>query len=345
MAITNIDDGSSKPSSASRHRAGRGAQRGARDPRRPARPLPGDGRRPPAHAGRARRAHRHARALRARVAQRPGRRRLRRLRPGERTLHAAARARARPRRRGQPGLHDRALPGRVAAVAARERLAERVPHRRRRRLARAPPRPLRRHRAGLRARATARPGRRVAARARRRRRQARGRRARRRRRLRPRRLDDPDGAGVPSVALRRLRLPRGVDRDRARARREAGVADRVRSRSPARQDYAGRGLRPRRVLRLRSTTWATPSARRAPRGGGARPGGTCMLVEPFAGDRVEDNLNPSAACTTGSRRSSARPARCRSRPRGARHAGRRGKAARGAAGGRFGRSAAPPRRR
>ena len=35
-----------------------------------------------AHARRARRAHRHRRALRARVAQRPGRGRLRRLPPG-----------------------------------------------------------------------------------------------------------------------------------------------------------------------------------------------------------------------------------------------------------------------
>ena len=47
---------------------------------------------------------------------------------------------------------------------------------------------------------------------------------RRRHRLRPRRLDDPDGAGVPGVDVRRLRLPRGLDRGgaarrRARARR------------------------------------------------------------------------------------------------------------------------------
>ena len=30
------------------------------------------------------------------------------------------------------------------------------------------------------------------------------------------------------------------------------------------------------------------------------PDGTWMIVEPAAGDRVEDNLNPSAAPTTGS---------------------------------------------
>src|SRR3954471_17926447 len=39
--------------------------------------------------------------------------------------------------------------------------------------------------------------------------------ARRRRRLRARRLDDPDGAGVPELHLRRLRLPRRLDRGRA----------------------------------------------------------------------------------------------------------------------------------
>ena len=55
----------------------------------------------PCHAGRARRPHRHPGALRARVAQRPGRQRLRRLRPGGGGLRAAARARARPRRRGR----------------------------------------------------------------------------------------------------------------------------------------------------------------------------------------------------------------------------------------------------
>ena len=48
--------------------------------------------------------------------------------------------------------------------------------------------------------------------------QARARRARGRRRLRPRRLHDPDGPGVPELDLRRLGLPRRLDRDRAPAR-------------------------------------------------------------------------------------------------------------------------------
>ena len=60
-------------------------------------------------------------------------------------------------------------------------------------------------------------------------------RPRRRRRLRPRRLDDPDGAGVPALDVRRLRLPRRLDRDRAPSapRRPAWpTASRSRSRPP-----------------------------------------------------------------------------------------------------------------
>ena len=63
----------------------------------------------------------------------------------------------------------------------------------------------------------------VAAGARRRRREALGGRPRRRHRLRPRRLDDPDGQGLPGVAVRRIGLPRGLDRSRpSRGRARAG---------------------------------------------------------------------------------------------------------------------------
>ena len=54
--------------------------------------------------------------------------------------------------------------------------------------------------------------------ARRRRREARARRDRGGCRLRARLVDDPDGAGVPELDVRRLRLPRGLDRDGARPR-------------------------------------------------------------------------------------------------------------------------------
>ena len=63
--------------------------------------------RPARSPRRAGRAHRHRRALRPRVAERPGRGRLRQLRPGERPLHAAARAGRRADRLDSPAY----LPG------------------------------------------------------------------------------------------------------------------------------------------------------------------------------------------------------------------------------------------
>ena len=104
-----------------------------------------------------------------------------------------------------------------------------------RRLARARARRPRGLRALLPARLQREPDRRLAAGARRRGREARARREGRRHRLRPRRVDDPDGAGVPELDVRRLRLPR-----RARSRRHARgprrpaspIASRSRSRPP-----------------------------------------------------------------------------------------------------------------
>ena len=82
-----------------RRRGRRDAERRAGRDGRQARALPGARRQRRAVARGARRAHRHRRALRARVAERAGRRRLRRLRPGQRPLHAAARAGGRAHRR------------------------------------------------------------------------------------------------------------------------------------------------------------------------------------------------------------------------------------------------------
>ena len=90
-------------------------------------------------------------------------------------------------------------------------------------------------------------------------------RPRRRRRLRSRRLDDPHGAGVPDVDVRRLRLPRGARSRRARtARSEAGVADRVRvrgRRAPTATSRAPTTTSSR--CSTACTTWATRSAPRA----------------------------------------------------------------------------------
>ena len=67
----------------------------------------------PDHAGRTGRADRHQRALRPRVAERPGGGRLRRVRPGDRPLHAAAGAGRRADRPEQPGVPARLLPDRA----------------------------------------------------------------------------------------------------------------------------------------------------------------------------------------------------------------------------------------
>ena len=91
--------------------------------------------------------------------------------------------------------------------------------------------------------------------------EARARRAGGRRRLRPRDLDDPDGRGLPAVHVRRLRLPRGVDREgpppRRHGRRRGPRA--VRARHGDR--LPGLGLRPRGLLR-RPARHGRPGRRR-----------------------------------------------------------------------------------
>ena len=205
-----------------------------------------------------------SRALRARVAERPGGGRLRHLRPRD-----AAPTTLPPEQ--ALALADESSPVFLCGAfqlirVARARRAEDprgVHERRRRRLARAPPRPVRGHRAvlppGLQ-RAPRRPSgsrRSTASRTKLQRRHPRG-----RRRLRPRRLDDPDGEGVPGLAVRRLRLPRGVDRGRApagrggRRGRPRALRGRARERaSPARYDLV--------ACSTACTTWATRSALRA----------------------------------------------------------------------------------
>ena len=98
-----------------------------------------------------------------------------------------------------------------------------------------------------------------------------------------------------------------LDRDGAERAAEAGVADRVTFEVAGAAERRG-GLRPRGLLRL------VPRPRRpgrcgAARGRGARARRHLMLVEPYAGDRVEDNLNPvgrlyygfsTLVCTPGS---------------------------------------------
>ena len=71
----------------------------------------------------------------------------------------------------------------------------------------------------------------------------------------------------------------------------AGVTDRVTFRGRSRAGLPGEELRRRLLLRLPSRH-GRPGRRCAPRSRDFDPDGTWMLVEPFANDRVEDNLNP-----------------------------------------------------
>ena len=318
--------------------------------RRQARPLQGDGRRRPAAPRRAgRRTTGTARALRARVAERPGRGRLRRLRPGD-----AAATRCRPSRRWRSPTRTArpSCPARsscIAALYADEPKIERgLPHRRGRRLARARPRPVRRHRALLPPRLQRQPGRRWIPALDGVEEKLRARRAGRRRRLRPRRLDRSSwprpsrtrASSASTTTARRSSAP-------ASGAQEAGVADRVHLRG-------GAGDRTSRATATTSspsstacTTWATRSAprahvrktlaagrhlddrravRRRPRRGQPQPGRPRLLR----------GLDLASARPPRSRRRSASP----SAPRPARRAcaDRRRAAASPA-------SAAPPRRR
>ena len=130
----------------------------------------------PLDPGRARRAHRHRRALRPRVAERPGGGRLRRVRPGR---AAATRCRRSRRSRSPTRTSPAYLPGffqiALGSVLDSPRITEAARTGDGRRLARARPRRVRRLRALLPPGLQRQPGRRVAAGARRRRREARAR--------------------------------------------------------------------------------------------------------------------------------------------------------------------------
>ena len=208
-------------------------------------------------------------ALRARVAQLAGRRRVPRLPRRVRDVRAAGRARPGARRRGEPGVPAARLRDPRVDVVRPGADARGVPHGRRhpvggprrsallRRLDHLPERVPRLARA------------RVAACARRRRREAGARRARGGRRLRPRPLDGADGVGVPALALRRLRHARGVARGGPRPR--AGGRSRGADRVPARRRrlLSGPGLRPDLLLRLPARP-GRPGRRGAARVRGAR---------------------------------------------------------------------------
>ena len=134
--------------------------------------------------------------------------------------------------------------------------------------------------------------------ARRRRGQARRRRQDRRRRLRPRRLHAAARRGLPGVHRRRLRRPRGLDRRRPQAgRRRRAWPSGCTSRSrPPRPSTARYDL----VCffdclhDMGDPTGACAHVREH-----LAPGGTLMIIEPFASDDLADNLNPVGAAYYG----------------------------------------------
>ena len=158
-------------------------------------------------------AHRHRPAVRPRMAQRPGRGPVRRVRPGDRAVHPAARARGGADRREQPGVPARLLPDRARHGAGLPPDRRGGTDGRRARLARAQRRRARGLRAVLPAGVRREPGGCVAAGTGRGRREARGRRPRRRRRVRSRGLHGADGAGLPALDVHGLGLPRRVGGD------------------------------------------------------------------------------------------------------------------------------------
>ena len=113
----------------------------------------------------------------------------------------------------------------------------------------------------------------------------------RRCRLRSWCVDGDHGAGIPQLALQRLRLPRALYH-RARQRAvEGGVADRVTFNEAAAQDYEGAGFDLVCFFDCLHDMGDPVGAARHARDVMADDG-TVLLVEPFAGDQLEDNFNP-----------------------------------------------------
>ena len=158
--------------------------------------------------------------------------------------------------------------------------------------------------------------------------QARSRRTGGRRRLRPRCVDDHHGPGLPGVELCRLRLPRAVDRGRTGSADKAGVADRVRFEVATAKDFPGRDYDLVAVFDCLHDM-GDPVGAAAHVKQSLKADGAWLIVEPFANDRLEDNLNPVGRIFYAARPSFARPRRARrkSAPAWARRPGRRASAA------------------
>ena len=267
--------------------------------------------------------------------------------PARRSLHAPGRARVGARRRGEPVLHARRFRrDRVACTPMRTRSAG-VPDRRGHGLARARPPALPRHRAVLPARLPRPSRQRVDPR-------ARGRRRRSSRRARRSPTSAAATAPRPSSWPRRSRTRRSSASTTTTRRSSAPATPPTRPASTtasrfevaAAKDYPGTDYDLVCVFDCLHDM-GDPVGAAAHVHETLAPDGTWMIVEPFAGDRVEDNLNPVGRVFYGASTMICTPGVARPGGRArARRAGRRGTPARGdqarAASATF---AAPPRRR
>ena len=138
-------------------------------------------------------------------------------------------------------------------------------------------------------------------------------------------------ASSASTTTSRRSTPRASAAERGGRRRPRDA-----SRSPAAKTYPGTRLRPVSHSSTACTTWATRSAPRATCASRWRADGTWLIVEPFADDAVEDNLNPVGRIFYSASTMICTPALAEPGGRArARRPGRRAAAARGAERGRL----------
>jgi hypothetical protein len=104
-------------------------------------------------------------------------------------------------------------------------------------------------------------------------------------------LHRADGQGLPEVPVHRLRLPRPVDRAARNAADEEGVAGRCRFEIAPAKEFPGTGYDLVAVFDCLHDMGDPVGAARHVRET-LQPDGTWMIVEPFAHDRLEENLNP-----------------------------------------------------
>ena len=140
----------------------------------------------------------------------------------------------------------------------------------------------------------------------------------RRCRLRSRCEHDPDGQGLSAVDVRRHRLPRWLDRDGAATREDAWRDQRPFEAADA-TSYNGD---PYDVIAFFDCIhdMADPAGAARHARQSLKPDGHIMAVEPFANDRLEQNLNPVGRFTMARRPWCA--CRCRWPGRGPRSARR-----------------------